>query len=233
MSLADSLERAASALPEDADSIRPANGDPVKLLIGLGPEAGTRVLAWLLTNEADGAAELALAWADEAGGADVLGRLDEDQIPKPGRKAIRRALHRLRSRGLEVPKRRAPEPVVARLPRIEDDLEAGYVSAIDPQGTRVVYLLESNPAGGARMFELLLDEQRGVVDFEVYSSGRSRLRAFLKRMVARTEFAAVPAPKTAATMRATQTPDPILRSHLSIFFVVTGLSKRRVAPTRG
>jgi hypothetical protein len=194
MSLADALERAASALPEDAESIRPANGDPVQLLTQLGSEPAMRVLSWLLTNEASAGAELALAWADEDEGADVLGRLDERAMPKPARKAVRRALHRLRSRGRDVPERREPEPVVARLPEIEDDLEAGYVSAIDPKGTRVVYLVEPNPSGGARMFEILLDDYRGVVDFEVYSSGRSRIRAFLKQMVARTAFPAVPAP---------------------------------------
>ena len=194
MSLADALERAASALPEDAESIRPANGDPVQLLTQLGPEPAVRVLSWLLTNEAGAGAELALAWADEDEGADVLGRLDEQAMPKPARKAIRRALHRLRSRGRDVPERSEAEPVVARLPEIEDDLEAGYLSAIDPRGTRVVYLVEPNPSGGARMFEILLDDYRGVVDFEVYSSGRSRIRAFLKQMVARTAFPAVPAP---------------------------------------
>ena len=194
MSLADALERAATALPEDAESIRPANGDPVQLLTLLESEAAMRVLTWLLTNETSCGAELALAWADEDGGADVLGRLDDRAIPNPGRKAIRRALHRLRSRGLDVSTLREREPVVARLPEIEDDLEAGYVSAIDPRGGRVVYLVEANPGGGARLFEVLLDDQRGVIDFEVYSSGRSRIRAFLKQMVARTAFAAVPAP---------------------------------------
>ena len=45
MSLAEVLERAAVALPGDAEVIRPANGDPVHLLELLGPaaaEAGPR-----------------------------------------------------------------------------------------------------------------------------------------------------------------------------------------------
>ena len=91
-----------------------------------------------------------------------------------------------------VPKR-AAEPVVSRLPEIEDDLEAAFVSAIDPRGTRLVYLVEPNPSGGARLFEVLLDEDRGLVDFEVYSAGRSRIRRFLKEAVANSRFAAVPA----------------------------------------
>jgi len=45
MSLADSLESAAEALPEDAQQIRPANGDPFQLLEHLDSGAGGRVLA--------------------------------------------------------------------------------------------------------------------------------------------------------------------------------------------
>ena len=51
MSLPDSLERAASALANDADDIRPANGDPNQLLSLLDATAQCRVLNWLLTNE--------------------------------------------------------------------------------------------------------------------------------------------------------------------------------------
>jgi hypothetical protein len=192
MSLADILERAASALPEDADSIRPANGDPIQLLGSLSPEAAARVLTWLLCHEPAGGAELAQSWVDDEGGADVLAEIAEGDLPKAGRKGLRRALHRLRSRGVAVPKP-APGPVVARLPDIEDDLEAAFVSAIDPRGTRLVYLVEPNPSGGARLFEVLLDEDRGLVDFEVYSAGRSRIRRFVKEAVSGSRFAAVPA----------------------------------------
>ncbi len=47
MSLPDALERAASELASDAEAIRPANGDPARLLELLDPEAAARVLAWL------------------------------------------------------------------------------------------------------------------------------------------------------------------------------------------
>lgn len=197
MSLADTLESAASALAADADAIRPANGDPVQLLSLLGDEGGRRVLEWLLVNEPDGGAELALAWVDVDGGPEVLSAfvatVDEGDLPKPGRKALRKALHKLRSRGVTLPERPKGEPVVARLPRIEDDFESAFVSALDPRGARLVYIAESNPSGGARMFEILLDENRGIVDFQVYSAGRSRIRKFLKEAVSRSRFPGVDA----------------------------------------
>jgi hypothetical protein len=196
MSLADILEGAASALPDDADSIRPANGDPFQLLAQLGADGAERVLVWLLSNEPEAGAELALAWLEVDGGPEVLGSLDESRLPKPGRKALRRALHHLRARGLAVPER-PPAEVVSRLPPVESEFRAGYVSALDPRGSRLVYLVEPNPAGGARLFEILLDEARGIVDFEVYSAGRSRIRRFLKDAVQRTRFPAVEAPPAA------------------------------------
>lgn len=193
MSLADILEGAASALPEHADSIRPANGDPFQLLQLLGADAGRRVLEWLLENEPGAGTELALAWLEVDGGPEVLAEVDEDSLPKPGRKGLRKALHRLRSQGVALPQKKKAETVVARLPRIEDDFVAGYVSLLDPRGSRLVYLVEPNPSGGARLFEILLDEHRGIVDFEVYAAGRSKIRRFVKEALERTRFPAVQA----------------------------------------
>ena len=65
MSLAAVLEEAASALPEYADAIRPANGDPFQLLKGLGPDGAASVLSWLLLHAPDTAGELANDWAEE------------------------------------------------------------------------------------------------------------------------------------------------------------------------
>ena len=84
-----------------------------------------------------------------------------------------------------------PEAHIARLPDIADHVEVAYVSALDPRGARMVYLVEANPAGGARLFEAVVDDARGIVDFQVYSSGRARVRTFLKTMTAKSQFAVV------------------------------------------
>ena len=193
MSLPETLEAAASALSGDADAIRLANGDPVRLLSSLDPEAAARVLGWLLAHSPDDGAELADAWLDEAAGAGILLSLDADSLPREGRKVLRRARHRLRSRGVEV-QEAAPEPRVSSLPPVEDELAGGYVSPIDPSGTRIAYLLEPNPSGGARLFEVVIDDRLGVVDCQVYSSGRSKVRRFLRQVTGREHFAAAEAP---------------------------------------
>lgn len=194
MSLPERLEQAAEALPGDADAIRPANGDPHQLLVGLDAAAAARVLGWLFEHAADEAGELASAWLDEPEAADVLGRIDESALPKTGRKALRRVMHAARSRGLELAGPQAPVNKVARLPDLEQEISAGYVSPLDPRGSRLVYLVESSPAGGARVFETLIDYDRGIVDFQVYRAGRKQVRDFVRDVTRRKGgFAAVEA----------------------------------------
>ena len=193
MSLSEALEAAASALAGDAEAIRPANGDPVRLLSSLDPDAAARVLGWILAHRPDEGVELADAWVAEPAGEEILLALDDGSLPKAGRKVLRRVRHRLRSRGVEVAEK-APEPMVSSLPPIEDELSGGYVSPIDPSGTRIVYLLEANPSGGARLFEVVIDDRLGVVDCQVYSSGRSKVRQFLREVTGRAHFAAAEAP---------------------------------------
>jgi hypothetical protein len=193
VSLSEALEAAASALAGDAEAIRPANGDPVRLLASLDPEAAARVLGWILTHHPAEGVELADAWVVEPAGEEILLALDEGSLPKAGRKVLRRVRHRLRSRGVEGVAK-APEPMVSSLPPIQDELSGGYVSPIDPSGTRIAYLLESNPSGGARLFEVVIDDHLGVVDCQVYSSGRSKVRQFLRQVTGREHFAAAEAP---------------------------------------
>ena len=194
MSLADALERAAAALPDAADAIRPANGDPRRLLASLDASAAARVLEWLLVNEAEAGGELALAFADDPEGAAALQALRTPELPKAARKELGRALHRLRSRGVEAPAVAAPEARVATLAPVHDELRGAFVSALDAGGARLVVLLEANPGGGARLFELVVDEVRGVLECQVYTSGRRDARRFVRALADRKHLAVVEAP---------------------------------------
>ena len=193
VALPEALERAASALPAHADGIRPANGDPARLLELLDVAAAARVLEWLLCHEPEAGAELAAAWTENPeAGAESLRQVATEGLPKESKKLLRRALHQLRSRGIEVPPD-PPSAVVARLPSLADDLNAAMVSAIDPRGSRLVYLVESNPSGGVRLFEVMLDDERGVLEIEIYTTGRSRARQFLRELSRGGRFPAVEA----------------------------------------
>ncbi len=215
LALPDALERAAGALRALADRIRPANGDPDSLLASLEPEAAAQVVSWLLQNQPEAGAELAEAWAEDAErGGEALRRVGAEGLGKAARKALRRAQHRLRSRGVEVPEP-GPAPLVAKLPPLQDRLEAALLSALDPRGARVVFLVEPHPSGGARLFELGVDDERGVLSLEVYSAGRSRVRRFVREATQRSDAPALEAPPASvralvARIAAGQPPDRAL-----------------------
>ena len=185
MSLPERLENAAEALPDDADQIRPANGDPHQLLIGLDPSAAGRVLRWMMTHAPDEAGELAMVWLEETAGQAPLAEIIETDLPKASRKVWRRVLHAARSRGLEISSQASSTPKVGRLPDLEQSISAGYVSSFDPRGSRLVYLVESSPGGGARVFEILLELDQGLGDFQVYRAGRRQVREFIRDVTRR------------------------------------------------
>lgn len=191
MSLAESLERAATACPEDADAIRPANGDPTRLFELLDESARTRVLVWLLENEAEAGRDLAENWLQESEGAEWLTSLSTEQLPKAGRKVLRGLLHRARSQGRAVEEATTERAHVARLPQMDETISVGFLSPYDPRGGRLVYFVESNPAGGTQVFEALIDEERGVVDFQVYRAGRRQVKSFIRDVTHRGRFSAV------------------------------------------
>lgn len=191
--LPEALERAATALPADADAIRPANGDPFRLHELLDADAAARVLQWLLENEPAAGGQLAADWSDdpELDPAPLL-RADPSVLSKVAKKALRRAHHRLRSRGVEVAAA-AAEKVVATLAKVEESLSTAVVTEIDPRGARMVYLVDPNPSGGSRIFEVMLDEERGVSGFEVYSASQGKVKRFLQNLTQRSDRPAVEA----------------------------------------
>jgi len=180
LGLPEALERAASALRRDADAIRPANGDPVRLAELLGSEGCARVVTWLLTHEPHAGEEIATAWAEDPEGAGrVLLELEAETLPKPARKILRRVLHSLRSRGVAVPEP-APQTRVASLPPVDESIDEARVTGFDGRGGRLVSLATAHPGGGVRIFQIAIDDLRGVLDFEVLSAARRDVRRWLR-----------------------------------------------------
>jgi hypothetical protein len=197
LGLPEALERAASALPGDADEIRPANGDPVQLRRSLDDEAACRVLSWLLQHEPASGGELAGAWAEDSeDGARLLLRIDPEGLPKVARKALRRVIHQLKSRGVALPEAPRTE-VVSTLPPIDESIDEARITPIDPSGARLVYVALDNPSGGVRLFVLVLDDERGITEFEVYNSGRRHARKFLRDFEKQEGLSGVVAPPQA------------------------------------
>jgi hypothetical protein len=214
MSLAGALEDAASALPALGDAIRPANGDPLRVLAALRPGDRVAVLTWLFSHAPEAGSELATAWSEQESGIEAVLGVEDRELAKAGRKALRRVVHGLRARGV-APAPPPPRKVVATLPRVEEGIEAAYVSPIDPSGARVAYLVESAAGSGAHLFEIVLDEERGVVDFSVYPATRGEARRFVRTALSRqgspaTEVAADSLRALVARIAAGQPSDRVL-----------------------
>jgi hypothetical protein len=214
VSLAAALERAAEALPALADAVRPANGDPERLLDALAGDDARALLVWLLGHEPEAGEELALAWADSPRGAGPLAGIGEQGLAKAGRKALRRALHRLRSRGHELAAP-PPEARVAVLPKLADELAATLVSAPDPSGAQLVVIVEPSPSGGARLFQAAVDLERGVLEFHALNATRSQARRLVRDLEGNPKVGAVRASREAAAVllaraAAAQPPDRAL-----------------------
>lgn len=193
MSLADALEAAASELEAEAEQIRPANGDPLRLLQNLDAAAAGRVLCWLLAHRPADAQELGDAWSEEPAGMEVLREASSVGLPKEGRRALRRIQHRLRSRGVALPAAEQAQ-TVARLPAVEEPLSGAWISSVDPGGGRLAYFLEPHPAGGARIFEVIFDDTRGILGLEVYQAARGKARRFLRDLTRGSRFPVCEAP---------------------------------------
>ena len=88
MSLPETLERAASELGGLADQIRPANGDPHRLLDELNVEEASELLAWILNEEPEAAGELIQVWGEVEAGAAVLLAVSDEGIAKAGRNRL-------------------------------------------------------------------------------------------------------------------------------------------------
>ena len=148
------------------------------------------MLAWLLEHEPAAGEELALAWAEDPATAEPVLGLAPEALPKAARKALRRVRHRLRSRGVAVPEP-APAATVATLAPLDEAIDEARVTALDPHGVRIAYLATDRAGGGVRLFELALDDARGVLEFEVFEAGRSRARRFLRDAAQRESWPAV------------------------------------------
>ena len=190
--LPEALERAARALPELADRIRPANGDPGQLARELSPDEARAALEWLLREESAAGEELARSWAEDPETASWVLELDPSGLPKSARKGLKRLTHRLRSQGLATTA--APAARSTRLAPLDEQIDEARISAADPYGARAAYLASDRPGGGVRLFQVIFDEQRGILDFELFETGRSRARRFLRDLTRRPQWPAAETP---------------------------------------
>ena len=126
----------------------------------------------------------ALGHTRQAVAAVVLLEIEVAVDDRSLRKAARRELHRLRSMGIEPPKRApaaAPEPTIEPKPRTLPVSEA-WATDIDPTGSRALWLLADKPLGGVWFAALLLNDLRGLPDLSLVDTTRKRFQRDFEAM---------------------------------------------------
>ena len=142
--------------------------DPERLLAG---DVAEERLAELIAGPEAVAVAAALGELPSPHVATLLVRLEPHVRDRPARRAIRRALYRLRQQGVATP---PPEPA-APPPRAEPVAE-GLVSAFDGRGDRLIWILRPLATGGVLLIAAEVNEPAGLLGVQAMEVGRKRLR---------------------------------------------------------
>ncbi len=122
-----------------------------------------------------------LAILPEPKSAEILQKMYRQSPNKDVTKAIKKALHRLKTQGIRVDELEPTadtEPVWRSPPTPQPQ---AYLSSIDPVGVRVVWLVQPSPGKGLKIFQAVLSETRGIIEFDALEAPRKWLRQLLER----------------------------------------------------
>lgn len=146
-----------------------------------GFDAATVNASWeeaegAVENAKDRAGALIDAWVKAQNAAAVSAIAESDSVPSSARKAARRALNVLKSRGVAIPER----PRIARIGSEPSKIEAFYW-APDAAGTAMVTIVSQQTGGRCRRVDVLVNDRSGITQVLGGEPSRGQLReAFQK-----------------------------------------------------
>ena len=100
-------------------------------------------------------------------------------------KDARRALHRLKNRGLEVKEVADPQQDVAFSMALESsapDRALAYITSVDGQGSRLLWILWPSTSGGNRLLQAVVEQAGGLLKADLIAVSRNEFRAHLERL---------------------------------------------------
>jgi hypothetical protein len=164
-------------LPMAVDVARQAAADdPVRglaVLRTVRPQVGSAELPTLV----DGLASIPLT-----GSAMILLDILSGSPPKALQKAVKKALHRLKSRGVAFNENQAPRQVVLR--GAGSRLERCLASFIDGSGDRMILMIRTRPGGGYQIAYLVLNYGTGIRFAKALQMSRRELPEMLESVQA-------------------------------------------------
>ena len=147
----------------------------VRDLLGRNPELDPELLNWLGAVATPEAAEATQAYI-------AAGTSGRRQV-----KAAKRALHRMRSKGVNVHDAAPAEAgqgggFSMNIEAMTLDDPRAYVTSIDGSGSRLVWIVWRSPSGGSRVLQAVLDDTIGIREAEVAAVRRSGFREYIEQM---------------------------------------------------
>ncbi|HEY8514446.1 MAG TPA: hypothetical protein VIS07_02920 [Candidatus Binatia bacterium] len=134
-----------------------------------------------------------LGASDEPAAGERLSALTSRTTNKNVKRAIKRALYRLEQRGLwRAPEAPPPPPASALLGPSEDEPEA-WATAIDPSGSRLVWMARRTAQGMASLSAVVNDVQ-GLLEFYAGATTRKMLRQTQRDLSERSGVALIEIP---------------------------------------
>ncbi len=125
-----------------------------------------------IAQAGDRAVALIDAWVASKNAAAVAAMAESESAPSPVRKAARRALNVLKSRGVAIPDR----PRIARIgAQAPEKIEAWYW-APDPAGTAMVTIVSQATGGRCRRVDVLVNDRTGIAQVLAGEVARGQLR---------------------------------------------------------
>ncbi|MGH2351583.1 MAG: hypothetical protein ACRDJN_08205, partial [Chloroflexota bacterium] len=149
------------------------------------------------------AADLAARWAEPAipsgGQADHAGDAAPASaaVSREVRKAARRALLRLAQQGIH-PSPRPEVELAPEAPARPERVRRAQMSAVDGEGTRLLYLLIDLPLSGAQMAMAIVSEAEGLLRFEAVESTGRQFERYVTQERPNQDFPLVEVPPTYA-----------------------------------
>src|SRR5512137_2554560 len=98
-------------------------------------------------------------------------------------KEAKRALHVLRTRGVDVPEPARAPPVLAPAP--VEEVFSCFASSIDGQGERAIWSARNLPGRGVEVGQAVVSDVHGLVELQVGVLGRKEYRTFGKEIAER------------------------------------------------
>ena len=130
-------------------------------------------------TDPDAAFAVAVVLGDRADeeSASLLHRLESAARDKELRREVRRALYRLRQKGVAGADTTAAAPPAAAPPLFAEPEPEGYLTAPDPLGDRLLWIVKPRSGGGVLHLSAVVNEPAGLREAVIAEVGRKRLRA--------------------------------------------------------